>query len=201
MEDDYYKILGVDRDADAEEIKRAYRRVAKECHPDVTHGDVEATERFRRATEAYEVLRDPQRRAAYDRKLRSQSAPASANRWGVLDLADELIWNMLREMRGFPAWEDFDAELEIELAPAEAQWGTRVSFDVPITHECGLCEGYGLSRSGAICPRCGGSGRVEASRRLVIAIPPGVRHGDRLRIPVPTGMRIIYLTALIRILS
>jgi|YelNatPaOPRAMG01_1025707.scaffolds.fasta_scaffold00010_102 molecular chaperone DnaJ len=198
--EDYYKILGVDRDADEEEIKRAYRRVAKECHPDVTQGDEEAAERFRRATEAYEVLRDPQKRAAYDRELYGAGIPSPAGKpWDFMDLADELIWNMLREIRGFPAWDNFGGELEIELTPREAQTGIRVSFDVPIARPCGICEGSGYSWFGEICPRCRGTGRVEGSRRVAIDIPPGVRQGDRLRITVPTGTRILEILARIRV--
>jgi len=201
--EDYYKILGVRRDADQEEIKRAYRRLAKECHPDMTDGNEEAAERFRKATEAYEVLRDREKRAAYDRELNRQEARhgfyRSAGRLDFFDLADELIWNMLREIHGFPAWEGFDGELEVELSPTEAATGTRISFDVPITRECGICEGRGFSWFGGICPRCRGAGRVQGSRRVTIEIPAGVRNGDRLRISVPTGTRILHLSAVVRI--
>lgn len=200
--EDYYEILGVSRDADEEEIKRAYRRVAKECHPDMTDGNAEATERFRKATEAYEVLRDRERRAAYDRELASREAaygPRYYRRMDFFDLADELMWNMLREIHGFPAWESFGGQLEIELTPHEAATGTRISFDVPIRRECGICEGRGFTWCGGWCPRCRGSGVVEGSRRVTIEIPPGVRHGDRLHVSVPTGTRVAHLTAVVRI--
>jgi len=66
MKKDYYEILGVPRDASPEEIKRAYRRIAFKYHPDRNPGDKEAEEKFKEAAEAYEVLRDPQKRAIYD---------------------------------------------------------------------------------------------------------------------------------------
>ena len=202
---DYYEVLGVDRDADEEEIKRAYRRVAKECHPDVTQGDENATERFRRATEAYEVLSDRERRAAYDRDMRQQEAlrqgrqdAGAVSTWEFFRLAEEMIWNMFRELHGYPAWESFGGHLEILLSPEEAFSGTRVSFDVPIERECGICEGHGFSVFG-VCPRCRGTGRVEGSRRITIEIPAGVRDGDHLRLSIPTGTRVITMPATVRV--
>ena len=200
---DYYKVLGVDRDADTEEIKRAYRKVAKECHPDVSRGDEESTERFREATEAYEVLSDAKKRADYDRELREQdrrvvSSHRSGKTLDFFDLAEQMMMNLFREIHGYPAWESFDGTLEVWLTEEEAHNGTRVSFDVPIERECGICQGSGYVLF-SYCPRCGGRGTVEGSRRVTIEIPAGVRDGDRLEIPVPTGNRIIVLPGVVRV--
>ncbi|NOZ56923.1 MAG: J domain-containing protein [Calditrichaeota bacterium] len=200
---DYYKVLGVSRDADTEEIKRAYRKVAKECHPDVSQGDEASTERFRQATEAYEVLSDARKRADYDRKLREQDFARTRPRrhsrtLDFFELAEQMMLNLFREMHGYPAWESFGGTLEVWLTEEEAENGTRVSFDVPIERECGICEGRGYLLF-SYCPRCGGKGTVEGSRRVTIEIPPGVREGDRLEIPVPTGNRITVLPAVVRI--
>ncbi len=200
---DYYKVLGVSRDADTEEIKRAYRKVAKECHPDVSQGDEASTERFRQATEAYEVLSDAKKRADYDRKLRQQDfGRAHLHRRGgtldFFDLAEQMMLNLFREIHGYPAWESFGGTLEVWLTEDEARNGTRVSFDVPIERECGICEGRGYVLLG-YCPRCGGKGTVEGSQRVTIEIPAGVREGDRLEIRVPTGNRITVLPAVVRI--
>src|SRR5690606_15244969 len=104
---DYYEVLGVSRDADADEIKKAYRKLAFEYHPDRNGGSKEAEAKFREATEAYEVLRDPDKRSAYDRYGHAgvQGAGPGGAGFGGFDFADALEIFM-RDFGGFSGFED-----------------------------------------------------------------------------------------------
>src|SRR5690606_18332098 len=146
---DYYEILGVARDADGEAIKKAYRKLALQYHPDRNNGSKEAEERFKEATEAYEVLRDPQKRAAYDRYGHAGVKGAGAGAgggFGGFDFADALEIFM-RDFGGF-GFEDLfggrsarrggrgsrrrgsDISVRVPLTMAEVAEGARKTFDV-----------------------------------------------------------------------
>ena len=181
---DYYDVLGVAPDAGAEEIKRAYRQLARRYHPDIS-GDDRGTA-FLELSRAYEVLADPDRRRSYDAALRQ---PIGA--W----LSDEIaidfpsVSSVLDGMRQsfFGQMPHARLAADIELTPEEAFWGAQVPFLVPLRGTCGTCGGRGEMWE-EWCDACGGTGEVLAEHPLRLRIPPGVRPGARFRFSVmPTG--------------
>jgi molecular chaperone DnaJ len=170
---DLYELLGVPRDADEATIKKAFRRLARELHPDVsTAPDAEA--RFREAAEAYEVLTNSETRALYDRYghagLRSGGfTPTGFDVGGLGDLfatffGDDMFGGQSRRAR---RGADIGAEIEISLADAARGVSVTVPFDVTVP--CTTCGGDGVEpgTSPVQCGRCGGSGRLQHVSRTV----------------------------------
>jgi molecular chaperone DnaJ len=185
---DYYDVLGVSRDAGADEIKRAYRQLARRYHPDISGDDRGAV--FLEVSRAYEVLRDPARRRSYDAGLVGESAGHRAD-W----LADEIaidfpsVSTVLDRMRdsffGPAAMTVLSAELV--LTPQEAFWGTTLPLDVPLRGTCPRCGGRGEIWD-EWCAACGGDGEVSARHELRLRVPAGVEEGARFRFSVmPRG--------------
>jgi molecular chaperone DnaJ len=178
---DYYDVLGVSRDADEATIKKAFRRLARELHPDVNSHDPQAEEKFKQAAEAYEVLSDPERRATYDRYghegLRSGGyAPNFESFGSVADLFDaffggsgafgDLFGAGARARPGGPVQGgDIAVAAEIELADAAHGTSVDASYEAVVT--CEHCRGNGAEPGTPIetCPRCGGSGQLRAVSR------------------------------------
>jgi len=181
---DYYEILGVPRNASQEEIKRAYRRLAKKYHPDAYKGDKkEAERRFREIAEAYEVLSDPEKRAQYDRF--GHAGPEQAFDFGPMDFrrareafeeffgpaAFDEIFNLFfgegarprARARPTRARRGEDLEYRIRIGFEDAAFGARVRATVPRMVACERCQGTGLEpgTGASTCPTCGGSGRIE----------------------------------------
>ena len=169
---DYYEILGVPRDADEKAVKSAFRRLARELHPDVSDHP-EAQERFREATEAYEVLSKSETRELYDRYghegLRTGGfRPTDFDFGSLADIfsaffGDDLLGGFggrggRRSARGA----DVLAEAEIELAEAAA--GTRRTVPFPVVAACSTCRGTGAApgSSPRTCPECEGLGRLQS---------------------------------------
>src|SRR5712691_9427528 len=163
---DYYELLGVSREASEQDIKRAFRSLARELHPDVSEAP-DAQERFREVAEAYQVLSKSETRELYDRYghagLRGGGfTPGTFDFGSLSDLfsaffGDDLFGATRRQARGA----DIAAEVEIELVEA-AHGATR---DVPfrVAVRCGRCDGDG-AEPGTVpttCPTCGGAGRVQ----------------------------------------
>jgi molecular chaperone DnaJ len=178
MPADYYEVLGVDRDATEPELKKAFRRLARELHPDVNRHDPEAEEKFKQAAEAYEVLSDPQRRRTYDafghEGLRSGGwAPRSAAFGGFEDVLQSLFGRadpMFGDLFGFgprgPApGGDIAVEVEITLAEVLTGASREVSFEA--VSVCERCKGNGAEPGTPIhtCETCGGAGRVQQVTR------------------------------------
>jgi molecular chaperone DnaJ len=173
-ERDYYELLGVSRDSSADEIKRAFRRLARELHPDVSEAP-DAEHRFREVVEAYEVLSNSERRELYDRfghaGLRSGGFQPTAFDLGSLSdlfsafFGDDLFGVGGRARRGRGA--DIAAEVEIDLA--EVATGTKREVPFGVAVPCGRCGGNGAEPDTAIhaCPSCGGTGRVRQVSRSV----------------------------------
>jgi DnaJ-class molecular chaperone len=189
---DYYDVLGVSPDAGADEIKRAYRQLARRYHPDIS-GDERGTA-FLEAARAYEVLNDPQRRRDYDAVRRRSGTPTIAARadW----LADEVaidfpsVSDLLDSMRdAFFGDSDVigDLSAEITLSPLEAFQGTTIPLGVPVKRTCPGCGGRGETWQ-EWCDYCGGCGAIRSFHEVELRLPAGVREGARFRFSVmPTG--------------
>jgi molecular chaperone DnaJ len=187
---DYYDRLGVPRDADADQIKKAFRRLARELHPDVNSDDPEAETKFKAAAEAYEVLSDPDRRATYDRYgadgLRSGGFQPSG--FGSFsDIFDAFFGGDAfggGGARGGPAQGgDVAVTAAIELADVATGTTVEVAYDAVVL--CETCHGNGAEPGTPIetCERCGGSGQLRAVTRtpfgqVVRATACDVCHGD-----------------------
>jgi molecular chaperone DnaJ len=171
---DYYEVLGVDRDCDDQGLKSAYRKLALQYHPDRNPGNHEAEEKFKEAAEAYSVLSDPQKRAAYDRYGHQGVAGAGANGFdmsGFPDLADILSdvfgfgdvfgAGSARQRRNRPQRGD-DVRYDLEISFEDAMRGLVIDIQVPRMEECGRCHGKGAEPDDGMttCPTCRGRGEV-----------------------------------------
>ncbi len=170
---DYYAVLGVSRHADQEEIKKAYRRLARRYHPDVNRGDKEAAERFKEINEAYEVLGDPAKRRRYDLYGEGGGIPSVFER-GFEGFGDpfgdlfDLFFGRGRTRTATHAprrGSDLVAAVEITLE--EAFRGEVKVVEVPRRRACESCGGTGVESGYALdlCPDCGGEGRITHTRR------------------------------------
>src|SRR5689334_13840240 len=172
---DYYELLGVPRTADEQEIKKAFRRLARRLHPDVSE-EADAEVRFREVSEAYEVLSNPETRALYDRYghagLRSGGfTPSHFDIGGLGDLfaaffGDD-VFGTGRGGRGGQRGADVAAEVEVELV--DAARGITVSVPFELAATCVRCGGDGAEpgTTPTTCPRCNGSGRLQQMSRSV----------------------------------
>jgi len=176
---DYYDVLGVRRDADAGEIKKAFRKLARECHPDVNQEDPEAEAQFKEAAEAYEVLSDADSRAAYDHYgfdgLRGRPM-TDFEHVGFGDLFNiffggGMFDSVLRDAGGMwgaatggaPAPRGDDVEVRLDLTFAEAVFGVTKDMEVTADAPCEACSGSGAKAGTGReeCPQCHGSGRMR----------------------------------------
>lgn len=185
---DYYDVLGVAPDAGAAEIKRAYRRLARRYHPDISADDRAVS--FREVARAYEVLRDPDRRRTYDAALRESNHPGRAD-WMTDEVAIDFpsVANVLDRMRHafFGGTLPTELSAEVELTPEEAFWGALVPLEIPLRQICGACGGRGEVWE-QWCAACAGGGDVASHHPLRLRVPAGVRAGARFRFSVmPPG--------------
>ena len=174
---DYYEILGVDRGVDEAALKSAFRKLAMQHHPDRNGGCEDAAGRFKEINEAYSILSDPQKRAAYDRFGHAGVNGAAGGGGGpqfhdVGDIFNEVFGDVFGDMfggrgrqRSGPArGQDLRYDLEITLEQAYA--GSEVEISVPASITCETCDGSGAKpgTSPTVCGGCGGAGRVRASQ-------------------------------------
>jgi molecular chaperone DnaJ len=173
---DYYDVLGVSRSASVDEVKKAYRKIALKCHPDRNPGDRGAEERFKEASEAYQVLSDAERRAQYDRF--GHAAFEQGAGFGGFDFSsagfEDIFGDIFGDFFGAPRrgrsrtrrGEDLRYDLEINFEEAIA--GAEKTIRVPRLATCGECKGTG-SRNGApreTCSTCRGSGQLRYQQGL-----------------------------------
>jgi molecular chaperone DnaJ len=176
MRRDPYEVLGLAREADDAEIKKTFRRLARELHPDVNSHDPEAEEKFKEAAEAYEILSDAERRATYDRYgfegLDSRGYASQAHGFGSFaDIFDAFFGGdpfggaFGRGGGGRVQGGDVAVEVEVSLAQAAAGQSVEVAYELVDT--CEHCKGNGAEPGTPIetCPTCGGAGRVRAVTR------------------------------------
>ncbi len=204
---DYYEILGLSRTASEDEIKKAFRRLARKYHPDVNPGDKTAEEKFKEINEAYTVLSDPEKRRRYDQlgpnyKEGADFTPPPG--WenvrvnfedigdifggradGRVDFSD--FFNAFfggggpaRAGSGFAMkGEDIEAELPLNLR--EAFKGGPFKFSIDLPRGCTECNATGI-KAGIVCPVCRGSRILKNRKQVEVNIPVGVREGTVIRL-------------------
>ncbi len=172
---DYYEVLGVDKNADEKALKAAYRKLAMANHPDRNQGDAGAEERFREASEAYEALKDPQKRAAYDRMGHAAFEQGAGGfggggfsaAGGFSDIFDQMFSEFSGGSGGRQrdhSGNDLRYDMSITLEQAFAGLQKDVSITVPAS--CDKCSGTGAASGSkpSTCGTCGGAGRVRAQQ-------------------------------------
>ena len=173
---DYYETLGLSRGASEQDIKSAFRRLAKDFHPDRNPGDKSAEQKFKELAEAYEALRDPQKRAAYDQF--GHAAFDGQGRAGhgfgpdfassMSDIFDDLFGEFMGGRRGRRSGRERGADLRynMEIDLPEAYAGKTAQVRVPASVTCERCGGSGAKpgTQPTSCPTCGGAGKVRASQ-------------------------------------
>src|SRR5262249_14343490 len=169
---DYYEVLGVGKDADDEEIKRAYRKLAMQHHPDRNAGDKEAEEKFKEAAQAYEILRDQEKRRRYDRYghagLEGMNVPNFNDVHSVFDLFGNIFGfgDLFGQQGRHGRQPGRDLEVAVDLELAESATGVKKTITISREELCGDCSGSGARRGTqpSTCRRCNGQGAVLLSQ-------------------------------------
>lgn len=196
---DYYAVLGVPRQAGAEEIKKAYRRLALKYHPDRNQGEREAEERFKEAAEAYEVLIDPEKRRLYDQfghaGLQGMSFGGFQDFEDVFasfgDIFEDFFSFGGRSRRaGKRPQRGADLHYQVDIGFTEAIFGTETTVEVGKTGSCPECNGTGVKRGSSVqtCSFCHGRGsisQVEGFFRINRTCPQCAGHGQVITDPCP----------------
>src|SRR6476659_6909167 len=200
---DYYEVLGLSRGASEQDIKSAFRRLAKDCHPDRNHGDSDAERKFKELNEAYEALKDPQKRAAYDQFGHAAFDGAGRGSHGfgpdfassMSDIFDDLFGEFMGGRRGgrqrSGRERGADLRYNMEIALTEAYEGKAAQIRVPTSVTCEACTGSGAETGTAptTCRTCGGIGKVRAAQgffTLERTCPSCQGRGEVIETPCPT---------------
>jgi len=174
---DYYELLGVPRNASQEDLKKAFRKLAMQYHPDRNPGDPEAEQSFKAINEAYDVLRDDQKRAAYDRfgHAAFESGGGGGGRpggfefnfgAGFADIFDEMFGDFMGQRRGASQGRGADLRYNLEITLEQAFAGYTAEIQVATSQSCQKCEGTGAAAGSkpVNCPTCRGQGKVRAQQ-------------------------------------
>ncbi len=176
MKADYYETLGVTRSADEKELKSAFRKLAMQFHPDKNPGDAGAEHKFKEIGEAYETLKDPQKRAAYDRFGHAAFENGGMNgggefsgAGGFADIFEDIFGEMMgggRQRRSGGRERGADLRYNMEITLEEAYTGKTAQIRVPTSITCDECSGSGakIGTQPVTCNTCSGSGRVRAAQ-------------------------------------
>ncbi len=178
---DYYTTLGVQRGASAEEMKKAYRKLAMQYHPDRNPGDHKSEAKFKELNEAYDVLKDDQKRSAYDRfghaafENGGGGHPGGAGGFGfeggLGDIFDQMFGGGGARRGGGGVQTGADLRASVEISMAEAFSGTKANVRIPTRVKCDACAGSGSADKNASadnCATCGGAGRVRAQQGFFV---------------------------------
>ena len=174
---DYYEVLGVNRDAGDDEIKKAYRKLAMKFHPDRNPDNKDAEEKFKEAKEAYEMLSDPQKKAAYDRYGHAGVDPsmgagpgAQGFEGGFADAFGDIFGDLFGGGGGrggrSNVYRGADLRYNLEITLEEAARGAEKTIRIPTVEECGTCHGSGAKpgTQPKPCPTCNGHGQVRVQQ-------------------------------------
>ncbi len=188
---DYYEVLGVQKGASEEEIKKAYRVLAKKYHPDMNPGDKEAEAKFKEASEAYGILSDPDKRAQYDRfghAAFENGGGAGAGGYGFSDMSDifssfgDIFGDLFGGMGGRRSNYNGPQKGEsiragITITFDEAIFGTKKELNINTKDTCPDCNGSGAKKGTTPdkCPQCGGSGQVVFQRQSLFGMTQSVQ--------------------------
>jgi len=188
-EKDYYQILGIPRDASPDDVRKAYRRLAKKYHPDASPDDREAEERFKEIREAYEVLQNPEKRAVYDRFGMAGvkggfSATGAGGGFGDFDIFGESFFGDIFESffgggprtraRARRAQRGADIAYRMQVTLLEAARGVERTIEVPRSETCPRCQGTGAAAGTEpkVCPKCRGRGQVLLTQGFLSVSQP-----------------------------
>lgn len=167
---DYYEILGVAPEASPEEIKKAYRRLARECHPDFNQDDPGAEAECKRINEAYEILGDPEKRRQYDH-FRATGSSFDLGGFGDQGIFEDLFSMFFEDWTGprgrSSAGKGSDLSLDLTISFEESVFGVKKEVEIPRLAVCAVCEGSGGApgTSASLCPACEGTGHIRTAQR------------------------------------
>ncbi|HKO87255.1 MAG TPA: molecular chaperone DnaJ [Burkholderiales bacterium] len=167
---DYYEVLGVNRDANEDELKKAYRKLAMKYHPDRNPDNAKAEDHFKEAKEAYEILSDSNKRAAYDRYghagVDSSQGAGGPGFGNFADTFGDIFGDIFGGQRGggrSSVYRGADLRYNLEITLEQAAHGTETKIRIPTSEECGSCKGSGAKpgTQPKTCPTCEGHGQVR----------------------------------------